>query len=113
MCIRDRLIGRTVVDGKTGKSNIFNHHWENPETFVQLGTIPADEIGKITGGLLAEDVPVKLNKMILDYDQLLICGPVFPHEVVGFSGGNKYFYPGIGGPEIINFTCLLYTSRCV
>jgi nickel-dependent lactate racemase len=29
---------------------------------------------------------------------------VFPHEVVGFSGGNKYFFPGIAGPEIIDFT---------
>jgi nickel-dependent lactate racemase len=35
---------------------------------------------------------------------MIICGPVFPHEVVGFSGGNKYFFPGIAGPEIINFT---------
>ncbi len=40
--------------------------------------------------------------MILDYDQLIICGPVFPHEVVGFSGGAKYLFPGIAGPEIIN-----------
>jgi nickel-dependent lactate racemase len=99
-----KLVGRTVVDGKAGGSNIFNHHWEKPETFVQLGTIPSDEISTITGGLLSQEVPVKLNRMILDYDQLLICGPVFPHEVVGFSGGNKYFYPGIGGAEIINFT---------
>jgi lactate racemase len=30
-------------------------------------------------------------------------GPVFPHEVVGFSGGNKYLFPGISGPEILNF----------
>jgi nickel-dependent lactate racemase len=50
------------------------------------------------------DVVVRLNRLILDYDQLLICGPVFPHEVVGFSGGNKYFFPGIAGPEIIDFT---------
>ncbi len=45
-----------------------------------------------------------LNRLIFDYDQLLICGPVFPHEVVGFSGGNKYLFPGIAGGEIINFT---------
>ena len=50
------------------------------------------------------DVPVRLNKMIFDYDHIIICGPVFPHEVVGFSGGNKYFFPGIAGAEIINFT---------
>ena len=53
---------------------------------------------------MAQDVPVTLNRLVLDYDQLLICGPVFPHEVVGFSGGNKYFFPGIGGPEVINLT---------
>jgi nickel-dependent lactate racemase len=42
--------------------------------------------------------------MIFDYDQIVICGPTFPHEVVGFSGGNKYFFPGIGGAEVINFS---------
>ena len=99
-----KLIGHPVVDGRAGESRVFNHHWENPSSFVQLGTIPASEIEKITGGLMSVDVPVTLNKLILNYDHLLICGPVFPHEVVGFSGGTKYFFPGIAGPEIINFT---------
>jgi len=99
-----RLVGHPVVDGKAGESWVHNHHWENAASFVQLGTIPATEIGKITGGLMSVDVPVTLNKLILDYDHLLVCGPVFPHEVVGFSGGTKYFFPGIAGPEIINFT---------
>jgi nickel-dependent lactate racemase len=45
-----------------------------------------------------------LNRLIFDYDQLIICGPVFPHEVAGFSGGAKYLFPGIAGPDIINFT---------
>jgi nickel-dependent lactate racemase len=39
----------------------------------------------------------------LDYDQLIIIGPVFPHEVVGYSGGTKYLFPGVGGPAILNF----------
>src|SRR5919197_3743022 len=34
----------------------------------------------------------------------MICGPVFPHEVAGFSGGAKYLFPGIAGPDIINFS---------
>ncbi len=55
-------------------------------------------------GLLADDVPVTLNRLIADYDLVLICGPVFPHEVAGFSGGAKYLFPGIAGPDIINFT---------
>ena len=99
-----KLVGHPVVDGRAGESRVLNHHWENPASFVRLGTIPASEIAKITGGLMSVDVPVRLNKLILDYDHLLICGPVFPHEVVGFSGGTKYFFPGIAGPEIINFT---------
>ncbi|MDD3948252.1 MAG: lactate racemase domain-containing protein [Anaerolineaceae bacterium] len=97
-------IGRKVKGGKAGESHIFNHAWEKPETFVQIGVIPAEEIESISEGRLVEDVSVRLNRLILDYDQIIICGPVFPHEVVGFSGGNKYFFPGIAGAEIINFT---------
>jgi nickel-dependent lactate racemase len=99
-----RLVGRTVVNGQTGANHIFNHNWYDPANFVNIGTLLASQISEITGGLMAQDVPVRLNKLILSYDQVLICGPVFPHEVVGFSGGNKYFFPGIAGPEIINFT---------
>jgi nickel-dependent lactate racemase len=99
-----KLIGQPVSDGKVGETRIFNHHWEDPATFTNLGTIPAKEIAQITNGLMSQDVPVTLNKLILDYDHVIVCGPVFPHEVVGFSGGNKYFFPGIAGSEIINFT---------
>ena len=99
-----KLVGRPVVAGRAGGSRIFNHEWADPANFRTIGVIPAHEIEAITSGLMAQDVPVTLNKLIFDYDRLVICGPVFPHEVVGFSGGNKYFFPGIGGPEIINFT---------
>ncbi|MBE3132689.1 MAG: DUF2088 domain-containing protein [Acidobacteria bacterium] len=99
-----RLIGRAVVDGQAGRSRIHNHRWDLPGTFATIGTIPATAMHRITGGLLARDVVVSLNKIVFEYDQILICGPVFPHEVVGFSGGNKYLFPGIGGPDIINFT---------
>jgi nickel-dependent lactate racemase len=99
-----KLVGRPVLNGKVEKSQIFNHEWQDPNTCIDIGTITAEEISRTTNGLMSQDVPVKLNKHIFDYDQLIICGPVFPHEVVGFSGGNKYFFPGIAGPEIINFT---------
>ena len=107
-----RLVGHPVVGGCAGRSRIFNHRWDLPDTFSTLGTIPAAEIMKLTGGLLERNVTVALNKLIFDYDQVLICGPVFPHEVVGFSGGNKYFFPGIAGPEIINFTHWLGALIC-
>jgi nickel-dependent lactate racemase len=82
---------------------VFNHRWDDPQALARLGTIPAAEIEEITEGLMSQDVPVALNRIVLDYDVVLICGPTFPHEVVGFSGGNKYLFPGIAGPEIINF----------
>ena len=69
-----------------------------------IGVISRQEAASLTGGLLSDEVPVTLNRIIFDYDQLIICGPVFPHEVAGFSGGAKYLFPGIAGPDIINFT---------
>jgi nickel-dependent lactate racemase len=99
-----KLVGVPVVDGRAGDSRIHNHLWADPATFASIGTIAAEEIASLSGGRLAQEVEVVLNRMIFDYDQLVVCGPVFPHEVVGFSGGNKYFFPGIAGPGIINFT---------
>ena len=98
------LVGRLVVNGRTGRSQIFNHNWADPTTFAKLGTIPAAEIAELTNGRLEEDVPVALNRLAVEYDHVLICGPVFPHEVAGFSGGSKYLFPGIAAPEIIHFT---------
>ena len=102
----NRLVGVTAEErrGKYAKVRIFNHRWDLPDTFVTLGIIPAIEVEELSEGRLSLDVPVRLNRLILDYDQLVICGPVFPHEVVGFSGGNKYFFPGISGSEMINVT---------
>lgn len=83
---------------------VFNHHWNVPENLRTIGTISKEQAALLTDGLLSAEVPVVLNKLIFDYDQLIICGPVFPHEVVGFSGGAKYFFPGIAGADIVNFT---------
>ena len=91
-------------DGRAGERRVFNHRWDDPASFATLGTIPAREIEQLTGGRLSRDVTVALNRLPLDYDHVLVCGPVFPHEVVGFSGGTKYLFPGIAGPEIIHFT---------
>lgn len=87
-----------------GDVMILNHAWQDPNALVTLGEIPAEEIAALSRGLFHQAVPVRLNRMILEHDHVLICGPVFPHEVVGFSGGNKYFFPGIAGQDIIDFT---------
>lgn len=83
--------------------NLFNHAWNVPAALTRVGTLNADEIGQLTNGRFAMDVPVEINRLVFEYDQIIIVGPVFPHEVVGFSGGNKYLFPGVGGPEILNF----------
>ena len=101
-----RLVGITPEErhGTYANIGLFNHAWNDPDALTVLGAIPADEMKDLSCGLLDVEVPVRLNKRILDYDHLLVCGPVFPHEVVGFSGGNKYFFPGIAGSDIIDFT---------
>ena len=82
---------------------LLNHEWQNPGALKSLGTIPAAEIEQLSGGLFSLDVEVGVNRRLFDYDQIIIVGPVFPHEVVGFSGGNKYLFPGVSGPEVLNF----------
>ena len=102
----DHLVGVTAAERAAQYPNvhIYNHEWDNPDMLKTIGVISRDEAGELSGGLLADDVPVTLNRLVADYDLLLICGPVFPHEVAGFSGGAKYLFPGIAGPDIINFT---------
>jgi len=89
--------------GIYGKVRFFNHEWDNPAMLHTIGNIPAAEIAELSGGLFSMDVPVEINKRLLEYDAVLIIGPVFPHEVVGCSGGNKYLFPGVAGPAILNF----------
>jgi len=83
---------------------IFNHRWDLPDTFVTLGAISEAETAELSEGRLSIEVPVRVNRLVLEYERVIVCGPVFPHEIVGFSGGNKYFFPGVGGPEVIDFT---------
>ena len=90
--------------GRYSSVNLFNHAWADPSELVTLTTIPDEEVFSITRGLIKRPLPVTINRKVLDYDVALVCGPVFPHEVAGFSGGNKYFFPGISGPEVIDFT---------
>jgi nickel-dependent lactate racemase len=85
------------------KVRFFNHAWNNPEALKRIGAIPASEISQLSGGLFSMDVPVEINRLLFNYDQVIIVGPVFPHEVVGCSGGNKYLFPGVSGPEVLHF----------
>jgi nickel-dependent lactate racemase len=84
-------------------TRFLNHRWDLPETLRKIGTISFSEVARLTGGLFSESVDVSINSAVYDYDLILILGPVFPHEVVGFSGGNKYLFPGISGGDFLHF----------
>jgi len=88
---------------KYGSVRFINHEWDNPAALREIGHLSASDTRELTGGLFEMEVPVKVNARLYDYDQIIIIGPVFPHEVVGFSGGNKYLFPGVSGPEVLNF----------
>ncbi|MGQ9630062.1 MAG: lactate racemase domain-containing protein [bacterium] len=101
----DRHLGmdREERERRFPEVGVFNHRWNDPGTLRKIGTISRREVSRITEGLFRQSVDITINRVVFDYDLLLICGPVFPHEVVGFSGGNKYLFPGIGGADFINF----------
>ncbi len=86
-----------------GKVAFYNHEWDNPQALRKIGVISREEIRKLSEGLFEMEVAVEVNSRIYEYDEVMIIGPVFPHEVVGFSGGNKYLFPGVSGPEVLNF----------
>ncbi|GAB3596861.1 hypothetical protein CFAEC_10770 [Corynebacterium faecale] len=87
------------------KATVLNHDWQNPEAIATLGTVPKEEISRLTHGLLSDrDMAVQINKIVAESDINLVVGPVFPHEVVGFSGGNKYFFPGCSVHDVIDIS---------
>lgn len=105
-----KLVGLTREERLThyGWVGLHNHAWDKPDALTQIGTLTVDRVKELVGDAwhpsLGGDVPVRINKSINDYDQIIILGPTFPHEVVGFSGGAKYLFPGISGAEMINVT---------
>jgi nickel-dependent lactate racemase len=95
-------------DQEYSQVGLYNHNWSDQESLVTIGNISRDEVIHLAGDIwhpsLGGDVPVNINKAVLEYDHIIILGPTFPHEIVGFSGGGKYLFPGISGPEMIHAT---------
>lgn len=100
----EKLIGMKCEELKTKypETTIYQHCWDNENVITHIGTIKAEEIFEISKGLLNQDIPVTINRTILNYDIIILAGPVFPHEVVGFSGGYKYLFPGVSGPHFLH-----------
>jgi len=92
--------------GIPGLDRIFDHQWDRSDQLVTLGEFNTDQVRELTGGLIEEAVDVRLNALLGPgiYDTVLVFGATMPHEVAGFAGGAKYFFPGVAGPELTHMT---------
>jgi nickel-dependent lactate racemase len=108
MSERDKLskIGARGMEGGPALGDIFNHDWADPNKLVTIGTLEASRVREITGGLIDHSIALRVNRLLTPgrYDTILIFGATLPHEVAGFSGGAKYFFPGVAGPELTHAT---------
>ena len=85
---------------------LFDHRWDEPDELITLGELSAETVNELTDGLISQSVPVSINKLLAPgiYDTVLVFGATVPHEVAGFAGGAKYFFPGVAGPELTHTT---------
>jgi nickel-dependent lactate racemase len=85
---------------------IFDHRWDRDDELVTIGELSAAQIADLTEGLMSEAVQVRINALLAPgrYDTVLVFGATMPHEVAGFAGGAKYFFPGVAGPELTHLT---------
>jgi nickel-dependent lactate racemase len=94
-------LSAALHQAKYPKVRFFNHQHRHEDELVSLGTLPAAEVAQLTQGLFAQDIPVTINRKATEYDHILVVSPVVPHEAMGFAGGNKYFFPGIAGLDVV------------
>ena len=111
----DRLfgVGGTNADGSPQPATlaeaypglrVVNHEWADPDMLVSVGRIEGERIAELSQGLLDVGADIFINRHVVESDVAIVVGPVFPHEVVGISGGNKYFIPGVASQEFIDMT---------
>ncbi len=99
-------IGARGTTQVPGLGHIFDHDWADPDKLVTIGILNSERVKEITGGLIDRSIELKVNRLLAPglYDTVLIFGTTVPHEVAGFSGGAKYFFPGVAGPELTHAT---------
>jgi lactate racemase len=85
---------------------MFDHNWADPAELVSLGFLSANRVQEITNQLIEGPIELKVNKLLGPgrYDTVLTFGATAPHEVAGYSGGAKYFFPGVARPELTHAT---------
>ncbi len=78
------------------------HDWRND--VVELGVVPAEFVKQVSEGMLDYDIPVQVNKILVEggHDLIISVGQVVPHENTGMANHNKNILVGVGGQETIN-----------
>lgn len=97
---------RAKIGDEHFAGRIFDHQWNNADEIVTLGELSAETLVALTGGLIDRAVPVTINRLVgaRVYDTVIVFGATVPHEVAGFAGGAKYFFPGVAGPQLTHTT---------
>lgn len=99
------------------KIKFANHEWRDKSKLRTIGNLSREDLLRLSGNCFdlndvrrPEGIPVEINYRVVEADEIVIIGPVLPHEVVGCSGGNKYFFPGCSGADVTNHTHWLGAS---
>src|SRR5215213_3849598 len=97
---------RSKMGAADFSGHLYDHRWDEPDELINIGALSAETVRQLTGGLIDHAVPVSINKLLAPgiYDTVLVFGATVPHEVAGFAGGAKYFFPGVAGPELTHTT---------
>jgi nickel-dependent lactate racemase len=108
MSEREKLskIGVKSLSEIPNLQNIFDHDWSNSDKLTNIGELSAEQVFQITRGLFDKPISLTVNRLLAagNYDAILIFGATMPHEVAGFAGGAKYFFPGVAGAELTHAT---------
>jgi nickel-dependent lactate racemase len=67
---------------------VVNHEARDPQHLVHLGASP-------------RGIPVWINRLVAEADLAIITGFIKPHNVAGYSGGYKAYFPAVSGIETI------------
>jgi len=80
----EALAGREVCS----RYEVLNHQARDPGHLILVGHSP-------------RGIPVWINRLVAESDLCLLTGMVKPHNVAGYSGGYKGYFPAVAGLETI------------
>jgi lactate racemase len=88
-----RPMTQAEAEFKIGKENLAGHRWHNHNAF-NSGQL-------IRLGVTSRGTSVVLNRLLTEFDLIVLLGLIEPHVLLGFSGGLKMILPGCAAKETI------------